>query len=59
MLSALDHIFNLLCVFNSVQPMKKFVFSVASRATGSLQIMPSGSGDENVFDCVCLSLREF
>ena len=28
--------------------MKKFVFSVASRATGRLQIKPSGSGDENV-----------
>ena len=28
--------------------MKKFVFSVASRATGSLQIKPSRSGDENV-----------
>ena len=27
--------------------MKKFVFSVASRATGWLQIKPSGSGDEN------------
>ena len=30
--------------------MKKFVFSVASRATGRLQIKPSGSGDENGFD---------
>ena len=29
------------------QPMKQFVFSVASRATGRLQIKPSGSGDEN------------
>ena len=28
--------------------MKKFVFSVASRATSRLQIKPSGSGDENV-----------
>ena len=27
--------------------MKKFVFSVASRATGRLQIKPSGSGDED------------
>ena len=27
--------------------MKKFVFSVASRATGWLQIKPSGTGDEN------------
>ena len=27
--------------------MKKFVFSVASRATGRLQIKPSGSGDAN------------
>ena len=27
--------------------MKKFVFSVASRATGRLQIKSSGSGDEN------------
>ena len=40
--------FNLLCAFNYLQPMKKFVFSVASRATGRLQIKPSGSGDENV-----------
>ena len=28
--------------------MKKFVFSVASRATSRLQIKPRGSGDENV-----------
>ena len=28
--------------------MKKFVFSVASRATGSLQIKPRRSGDENL-----------
>ena len=27
--------------------MKKFVFSIASRATGRWQIKPSGSGDEN------------
>ena len=27
--------------------MKKFVFSVASRATSQLQIKPSGSGEEN------------
>ena len=27
--------------------MKKFVFSVESRATGSFQIKLSGSGDEN------------
>ena len=47
MLCAVDYIFNLLCAFNSLQPMKKFVFSVASRATGRLQIKPSGSGDEN------------
>ena len=47
MLCAVDYIFNLLCAFNCLQPMKKFVFSVASRATGSLQIKPSGSGDEN------------
>ena len=40
--------FNLLCAFNCIQPKKKFVFSVASRATGRLQIKPSGSGDENV-----------
>ena len=26
---------------------EKMVFSVASRATGQLQIKPSGSGDEN------------
>ena len=49
MLGAVDYIFNLLCAFNCLQPMKKFVFSVASRATGRLQIKPSGSGDEN--DC--------
>ena len=47
MLCAVDYIFNLLCAFNCLQPMKKFVFSVASRATGQLQIKPSGSGDEN------------
>ena len=34
--------------------MKKFVFSVASRATGRLQIKPSGSGDENVDDGIKL-----
>ena len=44
---AVDYIFNLLCAFNFLQPIKKFVFSVASRATGWLQIKPSGSGDEN------------
>ena len=48
MLCAVDYILNLLCAFNCLQPMKKFVFSVASRATGRLQIKPSGSGDENV-----------
>ena len=32
--------------------MKKFVFSVASKAIGRLQIKPSGSGDENVWDLV-------
>ena len=48
MLCAVDYIFNLLCAFNCLQPMKKFAFSVASRATGRLQIKPSGSGDENV-----------
>ena len=47
MLCAVDYIFNLLCAFNCLQPMKKIVFSVASRATGRLQIKPSGSGDEN------------
>ena len=47
MLCAVDYIFNLLCAFNCLQPMKKFVFSVASRAIGRLQIKPSGSGDEN------------
>ena len=47
MLCAVDYIFNLLCAINSLQPMKKFVLSVASRATGRLQIKPSGSGDEN------------
>ena len=33
MLCAVDYIFDLLCAINSLQPMKKFVFSVASRAT--------------------------
>ena len=47
MLCAVDYIFNLLCAFNCLQPMKKFVFSVAFRATGRLQIEPSGSGDDN------------
>ena len=47
MLCAVDYIFNLLCAFNCLQPMKKFVFSVASRATVRLQIKLSGSGDEN------------
>ena len=47
MLCAVDYILNLLYAFNCLQPMKKFVFSVASRATGRLQIKPSGSGDEN------------
>ena len=49
MLCAVDYIFNLLCAFNCLQPIKKFVFSVASRATSQsrLQIKPSGSGDEN------------
>ena len=57
MLCAVDYIFNLLCTFNCLQPMKKFVFSVASRATGRLQIKPSGSGDENgrvAIACACL-----
>ena len=53
MLCAVDYIFNLLCAFNCLQPMKKFVFSVASRATGRLQIKPSGSGDENENDHAC------
>ena len=48
MLCAVDYIFNLLCAFNCLQPMKNFVFSVASRATSRLQIKPSGAGDENV-----------
>ena len=47
MLCAVDYIFNLLCAFNYLQPLKKFVFSVAFRPTGRLQIKPSGSGDEN------------
>ena len=47
MLCAVDYMFNLPCAFNCLQPMKKFVFFVASRATGWLQIKPSGSGDEN------------
>ena len=37
MLCAEDYIFNLFCAFNYV----------ASRATGRLQIKPSGSADEN------------
>ena len=53
MLCAVDYIFILLRAFNSLQPMKKFVFSVASRATGRLQIKPSGSGDENELNNVC------
>ena len=48
MLCAIGCIFNLLCAFNFLQPTKKFVFSVASRATGRLQIKPSGSGDKYV-----------
>ena len=32
-LCAVDYVFNLLCAFICLQPMKKFVFSVASRAT--------------------------
>ena len=55
MLCAVDYIFNLLRAFNCLQPMKKFVFSVASRATGRLQIKPSGSGDEN--DCFCCMIK--
>ena len=47
MLCSVDYIFNLLCAFNFLQPMKNFIFSLASRATGRLQIKPSGSGDEN------------
>ena len=47
MLCAVDNILNLFCAFNFLQPMKKFVFSVASRATERLQIKPSGSGDES------------
>ena len=57
MLCAVDYIFNLLCAFNCLQPMKKFVFSVASRATGRLQIKPSGSGDENVSSQECAVIR--
>ena len=38
MLCAIDYTLNLLCAFNSLQRMKKFVFAVASRAIGSLQI---------------------
>ena len=47
MLCAVDYTLNLLCAFNSLQPMKKFVFAVAQRAIGSLQIKPSVSGNEN------------
>ena len=40
--------------------MKKFVFSVASRATGRLQIKPSGSGDENgVVLEMCARMSDF
>ena len=56
MLGAVDYIFNLLCAFNCLQPMKKFVFSVASRATGRLQIKPSGSGDENEYTTAIVSI---
>ena len=41
------YFFNLLYAFNCLQPMKKFAFSVASRATCRLQIKPRDSGDEN------------
>ena len=54
MLCAVDYIFNLLCAFNFLQPMKNFVFSFASRATGRLQIKPSGSGDENSLGLHCV-----
>ena len=47
MLCAVDYILNLLRAFSALQPMKKFVFFVAFRAAGSLQIKPSGSWDEN------------
>ena len=47
MLCAVDYIFNFICAFNWLQPMKKIVFSIASRATGRLQIKPNVSGDEN------------
>ena len=50
MLCAVDYIFNLLSAVNCLQPMNKFVFSFASRATRRLQIKPSGSGDENGVD---------
>ena len=55
MLCVVDYISNLLCTFNFLQPMKKFVFSIASRATGWLQIKPSGSGDENACNGCFLS----
>ena len=45
-LCAIDYIFNLLQAFNSLNPMKKIVFSVAS-ITDSLHTTPVGSGDEN------------
>ena len=47
MLCAVDYIFNFICAFNWLQTMKKIVFSIASRATGRLQIKPNVSGDEN------------
>ena len=57
MLCAADYILNFLCAFNSLQPMRKLVFSVASRATGSLQIKPSGSEDENGGDGADLTVQ--
>ena len=46
--------------FSSPEPVVSWsrVRETRGSATGRLQIKPSGSGDENVFDCVCLSLRE-
>ena len=55
MLCVVDYIFNLLCAFNFLRPMKKNCSSIASRATGWFQIKPSGSGDENAYNGCFLS----
>ena len=59
LLSAVDHIFNLLCAFNCLQPMKKFVFSVASRATGRLQIKPREPKMNKVIENSSATFQEY